>query len=167
MRREKILCRSFHLLDLGKPDMGEFKDRIKYQKIVFLLQAYGLSLGYRFGWYIKSSYSSESDHILYSIYTSNRTYENIDVLKFREHDKVIQKIKEFKEILGDKIDDDLYIDMLSSISYIHCATYGGNGSFESLKNRFLKSSLFRKISQDLIKYLNRHLMIWLFAVSNG
>jgi hypothetical protein len=138
MKTEKVLCRVFHLLGLGKPDMGEFKDRIKYQKIVYLLQAYGLSVGYGFGWYLKSPYSSELAHTLYSIYTSNRTYENVEKLKFREHDKVIKKIMEFKEILGDKIDDDLYIDILSSILFIDYATYGGNGSFEALKSMLLE-----------------------------
>src|SRR5208337_4878465 len=101
-----VLRRVFHLLGLGKPDMDEFKIRIKYQKIVYLLQAYGLPVGYGFGWYLKSPYSSELAHALYSIYTNNITYENVEKLKFREHDKVIKKIIKFKEILSDKIDDD-------------------------------------------------------------
>jgi len=138
MKTEKVLCRVFHLLSLGKPDMGEFKNRIQYQKIIYLLQAYGLSVGHGFGWYLKNPYSSELAHTLYSIYTSNRTYENVEKLKFREHDKVIKKIMEFKEILRDKIDDDLYIDILASIRFIDYATYCGNGSFETLKSRLLE-----------------------------
>jgi hypothetical protein len=46
MKAEKVLCRVFHLLSLDKPDMNEFENRIKYQKIVYLLQVYGLSVGY-------------------------------------------------------------------------------------------------------------------------
>ena len=45
---------------------------------------------------------------------------------------------EFKEILGDKIDNELYIDILSSIRFIDYVTYGGNGSFETLKSRLLE-----------------------------
>jgi hypothetical protein len=45
---------------------------------------------------------------------------------------------EFKEILGDKIDDDLYIDILASIRFIDYVTYCGNGSFETLKSRLLE-----------------------------
>ena len=33
MKTEKVLCRVFHLLGLGKPDMGEFKNRISIRKL--------------------------------------------------------------------------------------------------------------------------------------
>ena len=43
MTQKDVLCKVFDILELGKPDMLEFDNRIKYQKIVYLLQASGWS----------------------------------------------------------------------------------------------------------------------------
>ena len=50
MTKRGILSKILNLLNIGMPDMSEFDNRLKYQKIIYLLQASDLSLGYGFNW---------------------------------------------------------------------------------------------------------------------
>lgn len=38
--------------------MDEFDDRMRLQKTVYLLQAFGINRGYQFGWYLRGPYCS-------------------------------------------------------------------------------------------------------------
>ena len=43
--------------------MDRFNDRLKLQKIIYLLQAFDVYLGYNFGWYLRGPYCSIASHI--------------------------------------------------------------------------------------------------------
>ena len=68
MSESEILSRVFNILDVGRPDMSTFSSRLKYQRIVYLLQSLTeLSLGYGYIWYVKGPYSPELAQALYKL----------------------------------------------------------------------------------------------------
>lgn len=134
MTQKDVLCKVFDILELGKPDMSEFDNRIKYQKIVYLLQASGISLGYGFNWYIKGPYSSPLAHDLFEI--DDDIYEASKKIVFIDHDNIVSEMKKFQNKLGADIDNIIYLEILASLHYISKA-YGKSG-FNNLRNKLLE-----------------------------
>ncbi|MDR7666365.1 hypothetical protein RG963_11345, partial [Methanosarcina sp. Z-7115] len=96
MSAERALCRVFEVLKVGKPNMSEFDNRLKYQKIIYLLQSFtGLSLGYGFKWYLKGPYSSPLAHSLYFIEGNPSIYTEGQDIVFKQNDEVIRKLQNF------------------------------------------------------------------------
>jgi len=138
MSTEKVLCKVFGVLDIGIPNMSEFDNRLKYQKIIYLLQSFtGLSLGYGFKWYLKGPYSSPLAHSLYFIEGNPTIYEESQDIAFKQNDEVISKLTDFRKKLGDCIDHPLYLEVLASLHYIDMANFDGGGSQTELKNKLL------------------------------
>jgi uncharacterized protein YwgA len=166
MAAHKVLCKVFHELGIGRPDMNEFKDRIRYQKTIYLLQNTGLSLGYGFGWYLKSPYCSELSSTLYYIFVTPRIYERSKKLKFNRHKEVMPKLHEFRANLGASINDDVYMDALACMHYIDMARFSGKGSLEEVSNWYFDvkprmrekpdiDSIIEQVYNDLDKYKER------------
>lgn len=138
MSAERVLCKVFDTLGVGKPDMSEFNNRLKYQKIVYLLQSLtGLSLGYGFNWYLKGPYSSPLAHTLYFIQDDPTVYKQSKDITFKQNKEVMSKLEEFKEKLGASINDPLYLEILASLHYIDMANFSGNGNLEKLEDKLL------------------------------
>jgi uncharacterized protein YwgA len=166
MANDAVLCKVFRVLGIGRPDMNEFRDRIRYQKIIYLLQNTGVSFGYGFKWYLKSPYCSELSGMLYHIFTTPRIYEKSQHLKFKKHKLVMEKLHEFRDTLGESINDDTYIDALACMHYIDMARFSGNGSLEEVKNWYLDvkprlegdsqiDNIIERAYNDLSKYKER------------
>lgn len=47
------------LNEVGGFRMDSFSERLKYQKMVYLMQLFGIDLGYRFEWYLRGPYCTE------------------------------------------------------------------------------------------------------------
>lgn len=136
MTKEEILSKVLDILGVGKPDMdADFSNRIKYQKIIYLLQASGTSLGYGFNWYIRGPYSSPLAHALFNI--DDTTYKNSKEIKFNDNDEVVSSLKSFTEKLGDNINDVDYLEVLASLHYIKKAT--NKDDFSYLKKKLLEA----------------------------
>jgi uncharacterized protein YwgA len=150
MTQKEVLCKVLDVLGLGKPNMSEFDRRIQYQKIIYLLQSSGTSLGYGFNWYIKGPYSSPLAHVLFEI--DDTTYEESKNLVFTEHERIIKELTDFRNKLGNDISDVNYLEVLASLHYINKAIFSGNGSFPDLRRRLLETKpLLKEI--DNIEYL--------------
>ncbi len=131
--------------------MSEFDTRLKFQKIIYLLQSSGLSLGYGFNWYVRGPYSPNLTQSLYTIYEDDSLFESSKVINFKDHESIVQKLNEFREKLGENIDDVKYLEVLASMHYIWKVTFNGRGDKEKLRKRLLlaKPSLedFENIEQ--------------------
>ncbi len=134
MTQKDVLCKVFDILELGKPDMSEFDNRIKYQKIIYLLQASGISLGYGFNWYIKGPYSSPLAHILFEI--DDEIYEKSKKIIFNDHKHIVKELKNFKKKLGKDFNDIIYLEILASLHYIH-KVYGKD-ELNTLRKKLLE-----------------------------
>lgn len=137
MTQKEVLCKVLDVIGLGKPNMSEFDRRIQYQKIIYLLQSSGISLGYGFNWYIKGPYSSPLAHVLYEI--DDAAYEENKNLVFNDHERIIKELNDFRNKLGDDIDNVNYLEVLASLHYINKANFSGKGRFPDLRRRLLEA----------------------------
>lgn len=132
--RELILSRILQLVGIDHVDMDNFDNRLIYQKIIYLLQNYGLSLGYGYSWYVKGPYSSELAKTLFNI-TPQVTAESASFV-FHENDLILRKLTEFKSILSHEIRNPLFLEVLASIVFIQ-------KSLRLLENTQVKNELLK------------------------
>lgn len=93
--------------------MGTFQDRLKLQKTVYLLQAFGVYLGYDFSWYLRGPYCpvlTTNGFILQEIYDKVPNRE----VKF-QNPKSQSQFEKFLKFVRDKTVDDL--EVAASIHY--------------------------------------------------
>lgn len=72
---EKLTSFYNSLFKTPKVDMGDFEDRVLFQKVVYLAQAIGIGFEeYKFGWYVHGPYSPALTTEGYKIYASSENY---------------------------------------------------------------------------------------------
>ncbi len=104
---------SSYLRALGiDPQMNNFSQRKRLQKLGFLLQEWGLDLPYRFTWYIHGPYSPGLTQMLYDI-SQTRDTEPQELT----HDE-LKRLKEFRNFLGDDIADSDKLEVLASVHFL-------------------------------------------------
>jgi len=161
MAKKEVLSRVLDILGIGEPQMGDFDSRLKLQKIVYLLQASGLSLGYGYNWYVRGPYSPSLTKTLYKIYENKDVFEQSKEIRFKNHNNIVNSLTEFKGKLGENINDTLYLEVLASLHYINKVTFSGNVEYEQLKNKLLnaKPSLKAKSGiENVIKTAHKDLV---------
>jgi len=95
-------------------DMDTFDGRLILQKTVYLMQAYGLPLGYNFSWYIYGPYSPDLTKDGYEI---KDIYQNIPKMKFVKEDREM-RFNEFIKIFGQYIKNAYWLELLASIHFL-------------------------------------------------
>ena len=131
-----VLSKCLSILGLSRPDMDDFDERLRLQKIVYLLWAYGVSLGYGFSWYVRGPYSPKLASDGYAI--DDEIFERGRRIRFNNQDEIIRSLNRFKKILGEKMDDPLYLEILASLHYIKKVAFNGRDNFEGI-SRWLTS----------------------------
>jgi len=115
---ERILSRVFSQLGFPKIDMNNFQDRLKFQKLVYLMQNFGLPLGYGYSWYVRGPYSPELTKTLFSISNNPALFSKGKELRFKEEAAVVSRIDEFGKLLGVDLTDPLFLEVLASMVFI-------------------------------------------------
>ncbi|MCK4796741.1 MAG: hypothetical protein KAT05_05125 [Spirochaetes bacterium] len=149
----KILCRVFDILKLDPPNMDGFSNRLKYQKIIYLLQASGLSLGYGFNWYVRGPYSPILTNDLYEIDRSTTLYNDSKDMTFKGHDNIVSKLETFNSVLEENINDSIYLEVLASLHYINKVSFSGNGDLDTLAIRLLEAKPSLKSVDNINKII--------------
>lgn len=139
MTKEKILSRVLDILKLGQPNMEEFSNRLRLQKLIYLLQASGLSLGYGFNWYVRGPYSPDLAQVLFEIYSNETIYEESKDIKFKDHDAIVANLEKFSSNIGEEINNITYLEVLASLHYINKVIFSGKGRFDDLRRRLLEA----------------------------
>ncbi|MCK5676845.1 MAG: hypothetical protein KAH72_00010 [Flavobacteriaceae bacterium] len=140
MAKKEVLSRVLDILGIGEPQMGDFDSRLRLQKIVYLLQASGLSLGYGYNWYVRGPYSPDLTKTLYEIFENEWIGEQIKTIRFNDHDNIVSKLIDLRKNIGEEnINDTLYLEVLASLHYINKMTFSGNGKREELKEKLFKA----------------------------
>jgi len=139
MVKEKVLSRVLDILALGRPDMAEFSNRLRLQKIIYLLQSSDVSLGFGFSWYVKGPYSPELTKALYEIYQNDTIFEESKNIMFKDHDAIVTKLKKFNDILGEDRNNITYLEVLASLHYINKVVFSGRGNLNELRLRLLEA----------------------------
>ena len=102
-----VLSKCLNILDLQRPNMEDFDERLRLQKIVYLLWAYGISLGYGFNWYVRGPYSPKLASDGYTI--DDELFERGRGIRFNNEEEVVESLNRFKEILGNNMDHSILI----------------------------------------------------------
>jgi uncharacterized protein YwgA len=149
---EEILSRIFHQLGFSEIKMNDFQDRLKYQKIVYLIQKFGLSLGYGYSWYVRGPYSPDLTKNLFSISKNPTIFSEGCKLRLNNEEKVISRIDEFKNLLEENINDPLFLEILASMVFIKDTYQSKNVDNEELKEILLelKPRLKQESNLDLV-----------------
>ena len=96
-----------------EPDLflTSFDARLVLQKTIYLMQAFGLYLGFKFSWYLRGPYSPMLAHNGYELAKMKR---KVPLVRFARA-KSERRFKEFLGFLGSKKNDAEWVEILASI----------------------------------------------------
>ena len=101
------------LNSLCNVSLDKFDDRLRMQKLGYLVQSLGASGGFTFSWYLRGPYSSSLTKMLYSA-------EEIGILGKKpslSHEEK-QIIKNLKQLLQNNLDDPRTLELYASVWYL-------------------------------------------------
>ena len=127
------------LNDIGNFDMSTFKGRLTLQKTVFLLQSFGLSLGYVFKWYLHGPYCPTLANDGYAMDEIASSMPTIPIEL--ESEQAQRRYLEFKDFLAGKKDDPAMLEISSSICFLDRLGFEKGEMFEIVKNKKPKFSM--------------------------
>jgi hypothetical protein len=116
-----------------EPTLETFAQRKAIQKLVYLLEVFGVDLNFRFGWYLHGPYSSSVTHVL---------YDNADVLKTAADQSALSgderaKIAELRSFLGDDLQSPDSLELLVSMHFLLSAAkksgYNAKDALDTLR----------------------------------
>lgn len=112
-----VLTREF---DLERENTDK---RLVLQKTIYLLQAYGLKLGYGFSWYRYGPYSQDLVRDAYEVlHFGNQNYKKrTDKIEFNADCK--KRFNDFKKICGDAIGDPAKLELIASVDFARTTWY--------------------------------------------
>jgi len=118
-------------------DMNTFSNRLRLQKIIYLMQADGFSFGYNFSYYLRGPYSTDltSDGF-------NADFKSIKPLEFSDQAQEDKFIK-FIEFISPHQEADDWLEIAASIHLLH-KLYPSKSEAELIIDVKNKSSEMRK-----------------------
>lgn len=134
-RDEKILSKILNLLGIESIDMDNFDNRLKYQKLIYLVQNSGLSLGYGYNWYVRGPYSPSLTQDLFEINRNNQIFESGKRLALQNEQEIAKRIETIKTLLGKNIENSVFLEVLASLIYLKKSS--AKSDCASLKKRLL------------------------------
>lgn len=140
------------LNDIGNFDTSNFKGRLTLQKTVYLLQSFGLNLGYVFKWYLHGTYCPALANDGFAMEKIAPSMPSIPIEFEAERNQ--HRYLEFKEYLADKKNDPAMLEISSSICYLDSLGFEKGEILELVKNKKPKFSIeqCRTAWDDLEKY---------------
>ena len=134
---------------IGNFDPTEFQrnfdKRLVLQKTVYLLQAFGLNIGYRYTWYLRGPYSPDLTKVAYSVATN---YDPNAFAGFHETENE-ERFCKFLIFLGEKKNDEDWMEIAASIHFL-ARLYGEqNKSLVFEKVRGKVGNLSRETFNDI------------------
>lgn len=130
-KNEYLFAAVLKRLGIDPPENN--KDHPKYHFVFYLLQQFGISMGYRYKW-SRGPYSPELEHCLEL--TSSLIYDTSPRMTIKNEYEIFSKIEEFKEkVLKDYITDLPKLEILASMQYINLSSFAGKASLSELKAR--------------------------------
>jgi uncharacterized protein YwgA len=104
-----------HNFDLKRTNMI---DRLILQKTIYLLQAYGLQLGYGFSWYTYGPYSQDLVNDSFTVLKSEKGKyeERTSSLSFSK--ETIKKFNDFKHLLKGVLGNARKLELVASVDFV-------------------------------------------------
>lgn len=98
-------------------------DRIRLQKIVYLLQASGIGLGYGFSWYNHGPYSQDLVYDAYSVLKSEAQTYSSETQDLKFLPTVSEKLGQFKGLLSDAWECPEKLELIASVDFVRTIWY--------------------------------------------
>ena len=98
-----------------KASVNSFDSRIKLQKLAYLSDSFGISLGFNFSWYVYGPYSPQLTKVMFD-------KEIGEPNNINDISNVEDNISKLKEFLKDDIDSADSLELIASLHYI-CSLY--------------------------------------------
>jgi len=138
----------------------ETQDRLKLQKTIYLLQAFGLQLGYGFSWYKYGPYSQDLVQDAYTVLRSEEYKYKTDTSSWKFSKSSLEKFEKFKEICSDILRDTDKLEMAASVDFVRKTWYPDVKETEFVK-------LFKDRKKQLFsgKTINDSMIIDAFNIS--
>ncbi len=111
----------------------DFERRLITQKTIYLLQAFGLYLGYSFNWYLRGPYSPGLTRDAYSL---AEMYQYIPSARFQNPDEE-KRFEEFQKMLEEIGKDSLFLELVASTHFVKRINTDleTDGLFKKIANR--------------------------------
>lgn len=104
------------LKDVGNFSMDDFAGRLTLQKTVCLLQAFGVDLGYRFGWYLHGPYCKA---LFRDGQEARRVIDDLPEVDVSfEGEETQGRYEQFKEFMQDKKHSPALLEIGASICHL-------------------------------------------------
>jgi uncharacterized protein YwgA len=110
--------------------MDSFDGRLKLQKIVYLLQAYGLNIGYHFNLYLYGPYSTELARDGFAI----GDFEKAPKMEFSRPTSQ-QKFVDFIHFIGNRKDDAEWLEIAASLHILKSQGYNDADAIKFVKGK--------------------------------
>lgn len=105
---------------LGGVDMSTFSGRLALQKHVYLMQLFGIDLGYRFNWYLHGPYSPALAERGFEIEERKDSIERL-AESVALQDWVKDRLKQYEKLIAEKPEEtslELWLEILASLHYL-------------------------------------------------
>lgn len=99
---------------IGNFNLCTFKGRLVLQKTIYLLQSYGLNLGYTFTWYIHGPYSPQ---LTKDAFRLQEIYSEIPAAEFTDSN-IENRLKKFITFLSDRKTDGDWLEQLACTHFL-------------------------------------------------
>jgi len=136
--------------------MDSFNDRLRLQKIVYMLQAFGVDLGYGFSWYFRGPYCTslaragfELEHV-YGMIPDGVRVKPVDP---RARDGLKRCIKFLKDVM-DKPDD---LDRIEIAASLHLLVITTSLAKQDIFKRVKEKMAVREVTDDMCEAMWRRL----------
>lgn len=97
---------------------SDFDARLILQKTVYLMEQFGLSIGYYFSWYLRGPYSPS---LARDAYVLTKSYQEISPVKFADPAKE-KRFCEFLAFIEPFSRDNAYLEKIASVHFL-CIAY--------------------------------------------
>jgi hypothetical protein len=129
-----------------------FNSRLVLQKTVYLMEQFGLNIGYSFSWYLRGPYSPNLTRDTYELLKS---YSEVSPVKFVNPDKE-KRFCEFLNFIRPISDNHSYLERVAVVHFL-CMLYRTRPNMEIFAkvNNKLPSVTFREF-QEIIELLRNY-----------
>lgn len=131
------------------------EERLKLQKTIYLLQAFGLKLGYGFSWYRYGPYSQDLVYDAYAVLGSEKDDYKRAADEWSFSKSSHEKFEEFKDICRGILHSAKLLELAASVDFL-CNTWYPNAERSQMPGllRMHKTQFFnrRPISDDEMIY---------------
>jgi uncharacterized protein YwgA len=126
---EQLIALKLCTDEVGGFNMANFNERLAYQKKVYLMQLFGVDLGYRFEWYLRGPYCTELTAAGFEIDKHREEIEEY-ARNYELSPEVKGKLAQFKSMISqpapEGLNQESWLELLASMHYLARVAYARN-----------------------------------------